>query len=78
MKPTCEMVEYASIRLMLVWAMPRHCQVASEAPASSTSICCQSAVQHAQPVPEQPHRQAKAAILGALPSSRVTGVGAPW
>ncbi len=55
MNPTCEMVEYASMRLRLVCAIATMLPIAIDSTASTTSIWLQSAVQAAERLGQQPH-----------------------
>ena len=77
-KPICDMVEKASMRLMLVCATAARLPTSNEAIASSISICCQSSASGSIPSTSKRIRIAKAASLGAPPISSVTAVGAPW
>ncbi len=48
MKPMCDMVEYASMRLMLVCAMAAMLPITIDSTARIISISCQSAAKAAQ------------------------------
>ena len=78
MKPIWAIVEYASIRFRFVCAIAARLPSSIDASESSTSICCQSI---ARPIIPSTRRRiviAKAASLGAPPTSSVIDVGAPW
>ncbi len=66
------------MRLRLVWAMAARLPTASEATASTTSICCQSMARGIMPSTSRRIAMPKAASSGAAPIIRVTAVGAPW
>ena len=72
-----EMVEYASIRLMLVWAMAARFPSAMDNTASITSICCQSMARLSNEPTSKRIAMANAASLGAVPINNVIAVGAP-
>ena len=78
MKPIWAMVEKASMRFRLVWAMAARLPISSEATDSTASICCQSTAKGARPSTSRRITMANAASLGAPPIIRVTAVGAPW
>ncbi len=78
MKPTCEIVEYASMRLMLACAIATTLPTAIESAASTTSMSCQASTAPPRPSASTRIASANEAILGAEPTNRVTGVGAPW
>ena len=77
-KPICAMVENASMRLRLVWAMAARLPTSSEPTASTISICCQSIASGSMPCTSRRMQMANAANWGAAPISKVTAVGAPW
>ena len=72
------MVEKASMRLRLVWAIAARLPISNEAMASRASICCQSMARGNKPSTSKRMTKAKAASLGAPPISSVAEVGAPW
>ena len=78
MKPIWAMVEYASIRLRLLWAIAARLPSSIEPTESSTSICCQSTARPSMPSTRRRMVIANAASLGAPPTSSVAAVGAPW
>ena len=78
MKPIWAMVEYASMRLMLVCAIAARLPSSIDATESTTSICCQSSASPDIPSTSRRIVIAKAASLGAPPTSSVIAVGAPW
>ena len=73
----CEMVEYASMRLILVWAIAARLPIIMDITARMMSIPCQSA--SIAPMPSTSKRMTKpnAASLGAEPIKSTTAVGAP-
>ena len=77
-KPIWEMVENASMRLRLVWAMAARLPSNSEPTESTMSICCQSMASDSMPSTSRRIMMAKAASLGAPAIISVTPVGAPW
>ena len=77
MKPICEMVEKANMRLRLVWAMAAKLPTSKEATAKMASICCQSMAKGSKPSTNKRMVMAKAANLGAPAIIKVTEVGAP-
>ncbi len=78
MKPICEMVEKANMRLRLVWAMAAKLPTSKEATAKTANICCQSMAKGSKPSTNKRMVMAKAANLGAAAIIKVTAVGAPW
>ena len=72
------MVEKANMRFRLLWAMAARLPSASEATASTISICCQSSASGNMPSTNRRMQMANAASLGAPPIISVTVVGAPW
>ncbi|MNV79538.1 hypothetical protein D3C71_1730950 [compost metagenome] len=77
-KPICEMVEYASMRLRLVWPMAARLPTSSEPIDSTASICCQSIANGSKPSTSSRIVMANAASFGAPPIISVMAVGAPW
>ena len=73
----CEIVEYASMRLMLVCMMAARLPTTSEATASRFSISTQSALMPPRPVTRIRKANTAAAIFGAVPTSVATAVLAP-
>ncbi len=66
------------MRFRLVCAIATTLPSSIEPTDSSTSICCQSPARPSMPSTSRRIVIAKAASLGAPPSSSVTAVGAPW
>ena len=77
MKPTCEIVEYASMRLRLVCAIATMLPISSDSTASAISMSCQLRDHRIEAFCEHAERQPNEAIFGAEPMNSVTGVGAP-
>ncbi len=77
MNPTCEIVEYASMRLMFVCAIATTLPTIIESAASTISMSCQASTAPPSPSASTRIASAKDAIFGADPTNRVTGVGAP-
>ena len=79
MKPTCEIVEYASMRLRLVCAIATHVADAQRQHREHDQhVLPAGAVQRPEPFDEQAPGERERGDLGAEPMSSVTGVGAPW
>src|SRR5512143_3615257 len=79
MKPTCEIVEYASMRFRFVCAIATRLPSPSDSTHSTISMSRQP-VSCTGPSPSISTRHASAndAIFGTEPMNNVTGVGAPW
>ncbi len=73
----CEMVEYASMRLILVCAMATIVPIAIESTDSTTSIWLQSACEPARASGSSRMASANAASFDAVPMKTVTQVGDP-
>ncbi len=78
MKPMLAIVEYASIRLMLVCAIAITLPRIIDSSDSTISMPCQSKSRPPSAIASSRSVNANAASLGAVPISSVTGVGAPW
>ncbi len=78
MKPTLAMAEYASMRSRLVCAMAMRLPATTDSTASTASICVHDADCGASPSDSSRNASAKEAILGAVATSMVDAVGAPW
>ncbi len=78
MKPTCEIVEYASMRLMLVCAIATTLPTMIDSTATIVIMSCQP-VACTAPRPSASSRNASAnePSFGAAARNSVTGVGAP-
>ena len=78
MKPTCEIVEYASMRLMFVCAIATRLPIPSDSTHSTISMSRQPP-SCSGPKPSLSTRQISAndASFGTEPMNSVTGVGAP-
>ena len=77
MKPTCEIVEYASMRLRLVCAIATTLPMAIDSTASAISMSCQLACSPPRPSASNRYASANEPIFGAEPRNSVTAVGAP-
>ena len=77
MKPTCEIVEYASMRLRFVCAIATTLPMSSDSTASAISMSCQLATIASRPSASTRIASTNEAIFGAEPMNSVTGVGAP-
>ena len=73
----CEIVEYASIRLMLVCAIAAKLPIAIDSTDMITSICCQSPARSISPFTSIRIIIANAASFGAAPMKSVIAFGAP-
>ncbi len=71
------MVEYASMRFRLLWAMAMMLPMPMESTARMASMPVQSSCSAERPSTSRRISMPKAAILGAELMNRVTGVGAP-
>ncbi len=78
MKPTCEIVEYASMRLMFVWAMATRLPIPNDNTQSTISMSRQPP-SCSGPKPSLSTRQISANEPSFVtePMNSVTGVGAP-
>ena len=74
----CEIVEYASMRFRLVWAMATILPSASDNTDMITSMPCQSPTAPPMESARMRMMNPKAAIFGAEPMNSVIAVGAPW
>jgi hypothetical protein len=77
MKPTCEIVEYASMRLRFVCAMATTLPISIDSTDSAISMSCQLATIASRPSASTRIASTNEAIFGAEPMNNVTGVGAP-
>src|SRR6266851_6570189 len=75
--PTCEIVEYASMRLMLLCAMATMLPMAIDSTESTTSIWLQSPCEPAKASGSNRMASANAASFEAVPMNTVTLVGEP-
>src|SRR3569623_222810 len=76
-KPMCEMVEYASMRLRLPWAMATTLPTAIDSTASMINMPCHWSCKPPRLSASSLISMAKAGILGAVLMYSVTGVAAP-
>src|SRR6185503_4293293 len=79
MKPTCEIVEYASMRFKFVCAIATRLPIPNDSTHSTISMSRQPpSCRPPRPSTSTRHTSANDAIFGTEPMNNVTGVGAPW